>query len=222
MRIIACLLPLSLVCALAEEHLKPVTQSQALKLGVEKLTKFTNESESGVDQAARLYATAKRIETEGALAKVNLAQVMELASWREQINTCMDSCCALAYGYFGGGTMYSHAASRNDAEIEDFLAKFAKKLPYPEGSESAEVVKTIDEAIQFTTALALSDDAKLNGDDAEANFNKAKEEVIGNFKSLKFSLATLPSSTALKVAEMATSDLSWIKAEETTEEKKEK
>ena len=56
----------------ADEKKEPVTISQALKIGEEGLTEYTGLSEVGQDEAAELYATAKRITTEQALGQKNL------------------------------------------------------------------------------------------------------------------------------------------------------
>ena len=74
------LLPLLSVVALSgsvfaqdtDEKKEPVTISQALKIGEEGLTEYTGLSEVGQDEAAELYATAKRITTEQALGQKNL------------------------------------------------------------------------------------------------------------------------------------------------------
>src|SRR5260370_22764315 len=58
-----------------DEKKEPLTISQALKLGEEGLTEYTGLSEVGQDQAAELYATAKRITTEqGARAEESPAR----------------------------------------------------------------------------------------------------------------------------------------------------
>src|SRR5713101_6070987 len=75
----------------ADEKKEPVTISQALKIGEEGLTEFTGLSEGGQDQAALLYASAKRITTEQALGKKNLELVIDLESWREVISRCRKS-----------------------------------------------------------------------------------------------------------------------------------
>jgi len=75
-----------------DEKKEPLTISQALKLGEEGLTEYTGLSEVGQDQAAELYATAKRITTEQALGQKNLQLVLDLDGWRQVISRCRRSC----------------------------------------------------------------------------------------------------------------------------------
>src|SRR5690242_1677590 len=81
----------------ADEKKEPVTVSQALKLGEEGLTEYTGLSEVGQDQAAELYAAAKRITTEQALGQKNLQLVIELDGWRTIISQCRRSCMSVGF-----------------------------------------------------------------------------------------------------------------------------
>src|SRR4051812_32408357 len=108
---------------------EPLTTADALKLDEESLTKYTGMSEVGQDEAAELYATAKRITTEQELGQKDLRMVMELDRWRNAVSKCRGSIYSLAYDINGGGTMYSHAQRRDISTAEAFLAKLAKSLP---------------------------------------------------------------------------------------------
>jgi hypothetical protein len=198
--------------AIAQDGKKgPLTQNQALKLGPEKLTAYTNESEAGQDQAAFLYATAKQIQTEQALALKDLEQVVTLREWRDAITKCRQGAFSLAYIYNGGGTMYSHAGARDGAMVEDFLADFAKSLPLPQGKGSAKVVKKIDDNIAFIKTLNLAD-AGIDADkEAKAKLSAEASEVIQHWESLKYLIQEIPAAEAMKVVVFATGSLDWLK-----------
>jgi len=95
-------LTLGTVSAQDEDKPKMITAAQALKLGPEGLTELTNPSEAGQDQAAMLYATAKRLQTENTLAKRDLQAVVTLEEWRTAISQCRESAFSLAYIINGG------------------------------------------------------------------------------------------------------------------------
>src|SRR5262249_38110869 len=93
----------SLFAEEGSEKKEPLTISRALKLGDEGLTEYTGLSEVGQDEAAELYAAAKRITTEQELGQKNLQLVLDLQSWREAISACRRSIYSLAYVINGGG-----------------------------------------------------------------------------------------------------------------------
>ena len=98
---------------------------QVLKIGVDDLAvKLGNASEAGEDDAAQLWATARRLKTEAALGKSSVQAVKRLAEWRAVINRWMDAAVFSSSIESGGGSLYSHIANRNDAAIEAFLAKY--------------------------------------------------------------------------------------------------
>src|SRR5262249_41087943 len=117
----------------ADEKKGPVTISQAMKIGEEGLTEYTGLSEVGQDEAAELYATAKRITTEQALGQKNLQLVIDLQGWREVISRCRTSCMSLGFITNNGGTMSGHQARRDSVAVEDFLSEMSKSLPFPDG-----------------------------------------------------------------------------------------
>src|SRR6266481_6914932 len=130
-----------------DEKKEPVTVSQALKVGEEGLTEYTGLSEVGQDQAADLYASAKRITTEQALGQKNLQLVIDLENWREVISKCRKSCMSIGYITNGGGTMSGHQATRDCVAVEDFLAEFSKSLPLPDANGDAKAGNVIDRTI---------------------------------------------------------------------------
>lgn len=180
---------------------KPVTMKRALELGPEKLAEATNSSEGGQDWAATLYALAKRIEAEKALAEKDLELVMQLDSWREVIGPCRQSAFNLGYVINRGGTRYSHEGTRDAAKLEDFLGRLARKLPLPEGKGDGKALRRIDETIATLAKLKVVDlgDAKANAEAAK----ELKEEINdakSALESLKSRIEGLPPAVALEVA----------------------
>jgi hypothetical protein len=217
--IIACF-TLSITCQFAsaqnaEEKKEPVTQAMALKLGIDKLTKYTDESEAGQDQAASLYATAKRIETEHALAQKNLELVTTLDEWRLMITNCRQGSIGLAGIISGGGTMYSHGAARDSAAVEDFLSTLAKRLPIADGKGDAKAVKQMDDAVAFLKKLKPADlgDSKANKA-AKADLAAEVKRVIEHWDGLKFMITEIPAEDSKKIATFVVGCLSWLKEEE--------
>jgi len=216
----ACVIPSLFLCALAvtetragnAEENPPLTSALALKLGTDGLSKYTGESEAGQDQAARLYAAARRLKTENALAQKDLAQVLVLDSYRDVLSRCRAGFCELAYIVNGGGTMYSHGEARDCASVEDFLADVARQLPFAEGKGSAKANAKIDGAIAFLKTLEISDaDADK---EAAANLDAVRARVIGHWEDLKYSIADIPAKQADKIAAFAEDSLSWLKPEQ--------
>ena len=190
----------------------PLTQSRALKLGPEKLAEQTDGSEAGQDHAAHLYATAKRIETESALAQRDLEQVVVLESLRDVISACRRGSCSLAYIVNGGGTMYSHAQARDGAEVEDFLASIAKSLPLPEGKGSEKAAKQIDDAITFLKKLEIIETGDNDADKkSRADLAEEVKRVSEAWESLKYTMSELPAEQAAKMAAFAVKSLGWLK-----------
>jgi hypothetical protein len=200
----------------------PVPMAKALKLGVEKLTEVTGESEAGIDRAAGLYAIAKKLETELALAKTDVERVMELEAWRDTLSLCRQSCFSLAYIINGGGTMYSHAGARDAAEVEDFLAGFSKRLPLSEGKGDPAATKMITEAMAHLKTLKPFESGEAEQDkEARKNLTEEVKRATEFWETLKYMSENIPAEDAKAVATFATSALSWLKdAAETPEEEK--
>lgn len=194
------------------EKRAPLTLSRALKLGPEKLAEQTDGSEAGQDHAAHLYAAAKRIETDSALAQRDLEQVVVLDSWRDAISACRRGSCSLAYIVNGGGTMYSHGQARDCAEVEDFLATFAMSLPLPEGKGSAKAAKQVEDAIAFLKNLKVFESGDADADKkSRADLADEVKRVSEAWETLKYMIGELPPEQAAKVAAFAASSLGWLK-----------
>jgi hypothetical protein len=198
----------------ADEKQETVTMQKALKLGADGLTQVTGDSEVGQDQAAHLYATAKRIETEHVLAQRNLQLVIDLGDWREQIAQCRSDFYALAYIVNGGGTMYTHGDARDCASLEDFLADLAKRLPLAEGKGDPRAAKTIDDTMKFLKTLKPYDsgDAK-EMKQVKANLSAQVKQTSGHFEALKGMISSIPAVEARKIAEFAIDPADWLKGD---------
>ena len=204
----------TLLVAQDEGRPKPITAAQALKLGPENLTDLTDPSEAGQDQAAILYATAKRLQTENTLAKRDLQTVLTLEEWRAAISQCRESAFSLAYIINGGGTMYSHGSARDTAEVEDFLAGLASSLPLAEGEGDAKATQKIDSAMTFLKKLEANDlgDADANKE-AQKNLKEEIERILPHWEGLKYMISAVPAAEAKKIATFTVSCLSWLKEE---------
>ena len=192
----------SVVAQDADEKKEPVTMAQALKIGEEGLTEYTGLSEVGQDQAAELYASAKRITTEQALGQKNLQLVIDLESWREVISRCRKSCMSIGYITNGGGTMSGHQATRDAVAVEDFLAELSKSLPLPDANGDAKAGNVIDRTIALIKNLKAPREQK----------SELAERVKGGIEdwtNLKHMLEGIPADDAKKIAFFATDPVSW-------------
>ena len=190
----------------------PLTMAKALKLGPEKLTDFTNPSEAGQDQAAQLYAMAKRIETEHALAQKNLEMVAVLDEWRGIISRCRMDSCHLAGLVNGGGTMYSHGANRDAAQVEDFLAGLVRRLPFAAGKGDPAAAKQLEEAIKFLKTLKPADPEAAG--ENKAALTEGIREATGHWEALKAMVSEIPAADAKRIAAFTVKSLGWLKEEE--------
>jgi hypothetical protein len=204
------LLPLLSVVALsgsvlaqdADEKKEPVTISQALKIGEEGLTEYTGLSEVGQDEAAELYATAKRITTEQALGQKNLQLVIDLQSWREVISGCRRSCTSLGFITNNGGTMSGHQARRDSVAVEDFLAEMSKNLPLPEAKGDPKALEVIDRTIALIKKLKADRNQK-------SELAERVKSAIEDWTRLKEMVEQIPAEDARKIAFFATDPVSW-------------
>ena len=210
-------LVLSPCLAIAQEadQAPAVPLAQALKLGPEKLTKFTDESEAGMDAAAVLYATAKRVTTERALAEKDLNLVLQLDTWRDAIQDCRQSAFSLGYIVNGGGTMYSHGSARDQASLEDFLATFSKNLPIAVGKGSPKAKKKFAEALAFMKTLKVFESGEDATDkESKANLDTEIKRAAQAWETLQSMCEELPPELALQVATFSTLVLAQLKEEE--------
>jgi hypothetical protein len=127
---------------MAEEAVAPaISYAEALKLGVDGLAaKRGDESEAGLDAAALYFATAKRMQTEQKLGAKDLSLVLDLERFREAAREWQDAWYEGIYYVSGGGTMWSHMQARSQAELEDTLEEFAKRMPLKPGNATVETL----------------------------------------------------------------------------------
>jgi hypothetical protein len=204
-----------LLCCLsfgAEEKKTPLTAARALKLGLDGVFGECDPSEAGQDQAARLYATAKRLETENALGQKNLELVLTLDEWRDVLTKCRRESFALAYIVNGGGTMYSHGSARDCAAVEDFLAGLSKDLPLADGKGSAAAEAKIADAIAFLKTLKPYDSGDAADDkEARASLTDERARAIEQWENLKYAISDLPARKADQIVAFAEDSLGWLK-----------
>ncbi|MBL9117263.1 MAG: hypothetical protein JNJ83_19810 [Verrucomicrobiaceae bacterium] len=177
--------------AAQDEAAKPVNQATALKSGLDQLVEqLGDQSEAGIDNAANLYATAKRIETESKLAAKDLTLVIALADIRSALIKWNSECSAAGYVLTGGGTMWSHGSIRAQATIEDILAKFASRLPL----KSQDVVesKAWKSLKTKVSSLKLSKDMADADPEAGKNWAKQKELLGAALEELGWVINTMP------------------------------
>lgn len=191
------------------EH-KPITQAEALKAGPEKLVDILgDESEAGLDQAALLYATAKRLETETKLAAKDLLLVQQLDELRGPLTHWQDEIMAIGYISTGGGTMWSHQSARSSAGREDFLATVAAKMPFKVSEEGqpnqvwAAVKKTLQKLQLPKSASEFDPEAKTKWDDQ-------KEKLLQYWEEMDFALSSLSKDQADAVAAYAKQSLDEV------------
>ena len=204
------LLPLVSVIALSgsvfaqdpDEKKEPVTISQALKIGEEGLTEYTGLSEVGQDQAAELYATAKRITTEQALGEKNLQLVIDLDGWRTIIAQYRRSCMSLGFITNNGGTMSGHQARRDSVAVEDFLSEMSKSLPFPDDKGDPKALEVIDRTIALIEKLKADRNQK-------SELAERVKSAIEDWTRLKDMVAEIPAENAKKIAFFATDPVSW-------------
>ena len=209
--VVAAISP-SVIAQNADDKPEAVTMQKALKLGAEELTQITGGSEVGQDHAAYLYATAKRIETENALAQKDVQLVIDLHDWREAISKARGSCYSLAYIINGGGTMYTHSHARDCAAVEDFLADLAKRLPLKDGKGDAKASKVIDDTISVIKKLKPADlgDAKTNKR-AKTDLADEVKRVTEVWTNLKYMVEAIPADEAKKIVAFAADTVTWLK-----------
>jgi hypothetical protein len=185
-----------------DEKKEPVTVSQALKLGEEGLTEYTGLSEVGQDQAAELYAAAKRITTEQALGQKNLQLVIVLDGWRTIIAQCRRSCMSMGFITNNGGTMSGHQARRDSVAVEDFLGEMSKTLPLPEAKGDPKALEVIDRTIALIKELKADRNQK-------SELAERVKSATESWTNLRDMIAEIPAENARKIVYFATDPVSW-------------
>lgn len=197
-----------------DEEAIPIPSATALKLGAYRLTQLfdVSQSEAGMDLAAVLYATAKRIQTEQSLAQRDLALVRRLNVWRGALEKCRTGSWDIASIYYGGGTAYGHGASRDAACLEDFLAYLATRLPFADGKGSAKADGKIDDAVAFLRGLKCS--SEVDPEEAERSNERLPPEVecvARDWKDLNSLIGEIPAFEANEIASFAVESLKVLK-----------
>jgi hypothetical protein len=200
------LLCLAVVCSgswsflWAEEGRPVITQDQALKAGPGKLTELLgDESENGMDEAALLYAAAKRLETETSLAARDLSLVLQLDLLRGPLARFEDEAMSMAYIIAGGGTMWGHQAARNAAGREDLLADIAKDMPLKE-SDDPQPSKAWAKVKEEVEKLALPQDTADLDPEAPKQFALQKQKLLDAWEALDYAIYTLPPKWSVLVS----------------------
>lgn len=195
-----------------EEAVPPLPMATALKLGVEGLMeKQQDSSEAGQDIAALLYARAKQIETDVALGKRDVNLVMVLDSWRKTISDCRGGPPSLEGILMGGGTMYSHALSRDAAEVETFLASMAKRLPFAAGEGDKAANAAMQKAIKQLKALKMEPDAE---EESKKVLAEEIERQVENWSFMASQLETVPAEEARLISAFVIESMQWVLGEE--------
>src|SRR5260370_26293320 len=185
----------------ADEKKEPLTISQALKVGEEGLTEYTGLSEVGQDQAAELYAAAKRITTEQALGQRNLQLVIDLDGWRTVIAQCRRSCMSMGFITNDGGTMSGHQARRDSVAVEDFLAEMSKTLPLAEAKGDPKALEPINRTIALIKKLKADRSQK-------SELAERVKSATESWTNLRHMIPEIPAENAKKIAYFATDPLS--------------
>jgi hypothetical protein len=206
--LLVCALAVSVRAADDDAEKAPLTAARALKLGLDGVLEQSDQNEAGQDHGAWLYATARRLDTENKLAAKELELVLQLDEWRPTISKCRVESCSLAYVVNGGGTMYTHGAARDCAEVEDFLATLSKELPLAEGKGSAKANAKIDAAIAFLKTLKTYDPGDK---EAEARLAEERDRAIEQWQALKYMVEGIPAATAVRIVAFAEDSLGWLK-----------
>ncbi len=176
----------------------PLSMATALKLGPDGLIpKYAEDNEEGRDTAAGMYAHAKQMETEYALAQRDLDLANALNDWRIQISHCREDFFSLQELEAGGGSIYLHAMSRDCAKVEDFLDILAKKLPLGEGKGDEASVKAIKDRIAEIKQTKPAADADK---DTKEQLTATIEDHILRLEELLNTLSLIPEDDAKLVA----------------------
>jgi len=191
-------LALGLFIPYANAEEKPMSISEVLKLTPEELAqKLGNSSEAGEDHAARLWAVAKRAETDATLGKKSVQAMQRLNEWRTVLNKWADHLLFARGIESGGGTMWSHLSARNDAWIESFLAKHMTSLsaePKEGGKEfKTDYLKTVNATID----AGLKEFGEDN-DHMRKQGLTLKEELKNTYSYLQYLLRGLPEGPVKK------------------------
>jgi hypothetical protein len=151
-----------------------------------------DNSEVGEDRAARLWATAKRLETENKLAESSVSRVIRLAEWRDVLTGWQDILLEIRAFKAGGGTLWGHLASRDDADLEIFLASHANDLT----NEPPDPIERKPQALGNPALIMIDKGAEFQkqylGEDSTKQAAELKERFEKARSALEHQVALLP------------------------------
>jgi hypothetical protein len=186
-----------------------LSMATALKLGAEGLVpKYAEDNEEGRDTAAGMYAQARQLETEYALAQKDLDLVQVLNTWRGTVSMIRQDEISLTETLAGGGTVYLHAAARDCAEVEDFMAQLAKRLPLAEGKGDTKASAAIKARIAEIKKSKLEADADK---DAKEALQGTIEGQVANLEEFLTMLEAIPAEDAKLISAFALKTPKWMK-----------
>ena len=173
-----------------------MSATAVLKYTPDKLAqKLGNVSEAGEDDAAQLWASAKRLETEAILGKTSVQAVRRLNYWRKVLNQWEDRKLEARGIESGGGSMWSHLSQRNDAWIEKMLAKHMVELSKEREDQgkafTIDLLKPINAIID--TGLKEFDDDQQ---DVKNHAKQLKLQLEDTFGNLQYLIRSLPEGKA--------------------------
>lgn len=187
------------------DKLFPLTMAKALELGKDKLDGIYGSTEDGDGDASRKYAIAKKLETELALAEIDLDLIAKLESWRSRICELRVSCYHLA-SLAKDAKYYYRIAAADVAAQEDFLARFSKRLPLAVGKGDPAATEMITKAMARLKALKFEGDDNWRREQLAEEMNRA----MRNWDMLKHILERMPAEDAKAVATFATGTLGCL------------
>lgn len=164
-----------------------------LKLTPEELAeKFGDPSEAGTDRAARLWAVAKRVETESRLARRSVRRIMVLNHLRSSLDVWQDLQLEITYIDAGGGTMWGHLMSRNDATLEEFLAGIADHLLVVELDPDVQATKEVDDLLLAAEKwLKKVEESRELSEGLQEEVVSIRERLKGAHEQLKWAFAAI-------------------------------
>ena len=192
--------PLSLILATtlsltaAEPTQKPHTPDDSHTHVLKSSDFFTLAQElgdtsiAGENEAARLMAAAKRIQTETRVASKSMRRVMILGEWRAALKHWEDLQLQLVLFWSGGGSMFTQMMSGNDFTTEVLLGGIADHLPLVEKPLSKETSQKIDGLLKKAKdRLAQGKTAaKKRGDESRMRYEKLAQQLEEAHAALKY------------------------------------
>jgi hypothetical protein len=176
-----------------------ITLAEALKLGPDGIAEKRDDlSEVGMGAAAVFYATAKRLETENALAAKDLFLVVELDRYRKAIVEWDGAWSEAMYAASGGGTMWVHLSSHLEAAREDLLATLAKRMPLKAGNATS---KTLAKWNVIGAAIESAPVPEYADEETKQNWPQQKKALHAIWERFSYEFQALDEPDALFILE---------------------